>query len=41
MGKLNSKQIEFARALCIGRDGRNCMKCGLTFIELASVVNGL
>lgn len=39
MGKLNSKQIEFARALCIGRDGRNCVKCGLMFTKLNSVVN--
>jgi len=30
---LNSKQIEIARCICIGRDGYNCFICGKIFRE--------
>ncbi len=37
MGELNTKQLEYARCLCLGRDGRNCCKCAKPLCDLDSV----
>jgi len=39
MGKLNSKQIEYARSICLARDGYACKICGVLIHELKSVCN--
>lgn len=39
MGRLNSKQLEYARCLCLGRDGYNCRICGKSLLELNSISN--
>ena len=39
MGKLNSRQLEIARNLCLARDGYNCQGCGLSLNKLNTIVN--
>jgi len=39
MGELNEKQLEFARSICIPRDGYFCKSCKKPFSTLPTVVN--
>ncbi len=39
MGSLNTKQLEYARCICIGRDGAICIDCKTNLSELKSVAH--
>jgi len=39
VGSLNNKQIEYARSLCLGRDGFLCMICGKALKDLEGVAH--
>lgn len=39
MGKLNSRQLEYARCLCLARDGYLCRICGAALCDLSSISN--
>ena len=39
MGSLNSRQLEYARCICIARDGNVCLGCNKPLSELQNVVH--
>lgn len=39
MGSLSSSDLEYARCLCLDRDGYNCKGCGKSLDQLKHVVN--